>query len=63
MGPTGAFIEPLGELTFDEVYANYYESVKILADAGVDYISSKLVLKSKKCVLLFSLLKMLVIYL
>lgn len=38
MGPTGAFIEPLGELTFDEVYENYYEQAKILADAGVDYI-------------------------
>ena len=38
MGPTGAFIEPLGELTFDEVYANYYEQAKILAEAGADYI-------------------------
>lgn len=38
MGPTGAFIEPLGELTFDEVYNNYYEQAKILADAGADYI-------------------------
>ena len=31
MGPTGAFIEPLGELTFDEVYENYYEQAKILS--------------------------------
>ena len=38
MGPTGQFIEPLGELTFDEVYNNYYEQAKALAKAGADYI-------------------------
>ena len=38
MGPTGQFIEPLGELTFDEVYNNYYEQAKALAQAGADYI-------------------------
>lgn len=25
MGPTGQFIEPLGQIFFDEVYATYYE--------------------------------------
>lgn len=38
MGPTGSFIEPLGELTFDQAYDNYYEQASILAEAGVDYI-------------------------
>ena len=38
MGPTGQFIKPLGELSFDEDYANYYEQAKILANAGADYI-------------------------
>lgn len=38
MGPTGKFIKPLGELTFDEDYANYFEQAKALAEAGADYI-------------------------
>lgn len=38
MGPTGKFIKPLGELTFDEDYDNYYEQAKALAEAGADYI-------------------------
>lgn len=38
MGPTGKFIKPLGELTFDEDYANYYEQAKALAEAGADYL-------------------------
>ncbi len=38
MGPTGKFIKPLGELTFDEDYANYFEQAKALADAGADYL-------------------------
>ncbi len=38
MGPTGKFIRPLGELTFDEDYANYYEQAKVLSAAGADYL-------------------------
>ncbi len=38
MGPTGKFIRPLGELTFDEDYANYYEQAKALSAAGADYL-------------------------
>lgn len=38
MGPTGKFIRPLGELSFDEDYENYYEQAKALADAGADYL-------------------------
>ena len=38
MGPTGGFIQPLGELDFDDVYQNYLEQAKVLAAAGADYI-------------------------
>ena len=35
MGPTGKFIHPLGDLSFDETCENYYRVAKALADAGV----------------------------
>ncbi|WP_196593508.1 homocysteine S-methyltransferase family protein [Pectinatus sottacetonis] len=38
MGPTGKFIEPLGDLTFDEAYDIYLEQASALAEAGADYI-------------------------
>ncbi|KAF1680705.1 homocysteine S-methyltransferase family protein [Veillonella sp. R32] len=38
MGPTGQFIEPLGQISFDEVYATYYEQALALIEAGVDFI-------------------------
>ena len=38
MGPTGRFIEPLGDLGFEEAYQNYYEQAKALAEAGADYL-------------------------
>lgn len=38
MGPTGQFIKPLGNLSFDEVYNVYYEQAKALDGAGVDYL-------------------------
>lgn len=38
VGPTGKFIAPLGELTFADAYAVYYEQISALAQAGVDYI-------------------------
>lgn len=38
LGPTGKFLAPLGELSFDDAYAIYREQAMILADAGVDYI-------------------------
>jgi len=38
MGPTGKFIEPLGDLSFDEAYAVFFEQASCLAEAGVDYI-------------------------
>jgi 5-methyltetrahydrofolate--homocysteine methyltransferase len=38
MGPTGKFIEPVGELSFDDAYANFYEQAKALAEAGADLL-------------------------
>lgn len=36
MGPTGKFISPLGDLSFDEACENYYRLAKALAGAGAD---------------------------
>lgn len=36
MGPTGKFIKPIGDLSFDETCENYYRLAKALADAGAD---------------------------
>ncbi|WP_371375707.1 homocysteine S-methyltransferase family protein [Sporomusa aerivorans] len=38
VGPTGKFIAPLGDLTFDEAYAVFLEQIIALDQAGVDYI-------------------------
>ena len=38
MGPTGKFIAPLGDVSFDEVYNAYYEQALALAEAGVDML-------------------------
>lgn len=38
LGPTGKFLAPLGELSFDEAYDIYRQQATILAEAGVDYI-------------------------
>ncbi|SMC91496.1 homocysteine S-methyltransferase family protein [Sporomusa malonica] len=38
IGPTGKFIAPLGELTFDTAYDVFYEQIHALDQAGVDYI-------------------------
>ncbi|HEX3025874.1 MAG TPA: homocysteine S-methyltransferase family protein, partial [Clostridia bacterium] len=39
LSPTGLFIEPLGELTFDELTDLYLEQALALERAGVDYIA------------------------
>ncbi len=36
MGPTGRFLSPLGDLSFDEACENYYRLAKALANAGAD---------------------------
>jgi 5-methyltetrahydrofolate--homocysteine methyltransferase len=38
MGPTGKFIEPVGELSFDDAYDNFHEQAKALAEAGADLL-------------------------
>ena len=38
MGPTGRFIEPLGDLDFEEAYGAFKAQAKALAEAGADYI-------------------------
>ncbi len=38
MGPTGRFIEPLGDLSFDEAYDTFHEQAKALAKGGVDFL-------------------------
>ncbi len=38
MGPTGKFLEPVGDLSFDAAYANFYEQAKALSDAGADLL-------------------------
>lgn len=38
IGPIGRFVEPLGDLSFEEAYETFYEQAKILADAGVDML-------------------------
>lgn len=36
IGPTGKFIRPLGDLSFDEAASSFYRLAKALADAGAD---------------------------
>ena len=38
MGPTGRFIEPLGDLDFEDAYRTYYEQASALAEGGADFI-------------------------
>ena len=38
MGPTGCFIAPLGDKSFDEVADGYFRLARALAEAGADYI-------------------------
>lgn len=38
MGPTGSFVEPLGELTFDLAYEIFAEQARALADGGADFL-------------------------
>lgn len=37
MGPTGRFIQPLGDLDFEAAYQVFYDQSQALATAGVDY--------------------------
>ncbi|MBR2518288.1 MAG: homocysteine S-methyltransferase family protein [Selenomonadaceae bacterium] len=38
IGPSGKFIEPLGDLSFDDAYKIFYEQATALAEAGADFL-------------------------
>lgn len=38
MGPTTRSLSVIGDITFDELVANYYEQAKALVEGGVDYL-------------------------
>ncbi|HEY4744048.1 MAG TPA: homocysteine S-methyltransferase family protein [Desulfuromonadaceae bacterium] len=49
IGPTGQFVEPLGEVSFDAMKAAFREQAKALIDAGADLISLETFLDIKEC--------------
>jgi len=49
IGPTGQFVEPVGELTFDQMVAVFAEQAQALADAGADLFSLETFLDIKEC--------------
>ncbi|MBI2355161.1 MAG: homocysteine S-methyltransferase family protein [Deltaproteobacteria bacterium] len=49
MGPTGQFVEPLGEVSFDEMKAAFREQAEALIRAGADLISLETFLDIKEC--------------
>ena len=38
MGPTGRFLQPLGNMSFDDIYDTYKEQADSLIEGGVDFI-------------------------
>ena len=38
MGPTGRFLQPLGNMSFDSIYDTYREQAEALIEGGVDFI-------------------------
>jgi len=49
IGPTGQFVEPLGEVPFDEMKAAFRDQAKALIAAGADLISLETFLDIKEC--------------
>lgn len=49
MGPTGQFVEPLGEVSFDNMKAAFREQAQALISAGADLISLETFLDIKEC--------------
>ena len=49
MGPTGQFVEPVGEISFDEMKCAFKEQAKALVSAGADLISLETFLDVKEC--------------
>lgn len=49
IGPTGQFVEPLGEVTFDQMKAAFREQAEALVSAGADLITLETFLDIKEC--------------
>ena len=49
IGPTGQFVEPLGEVPFEEMKAAFYEQAEALVMAGADLITLETFLDIKEC--------------
>ncbi|BCS54887.1 homocysteine S-methyltransferase family protein [Geobacter sp. SVR] len=49
MGPTGQFVEPLGEVSFDDMKSAFREQAEALITAGADLISLETFLDIKEC--------------
>ncbi|MFA7060455.1 MAG: homocysteine S-methyltransferase family protein [Pedobacter sp.] len=49
IGPTGQFVEPLGEVSFDEMKGAFREQAEALVKAGADLISLETFLDIKEC--------------
>jgi len=49
IGPTGQFVEPLGEVTFDDMKNAFREQAQALVDAGADLITLETFLDIKEC--------------
>ena len=48
IGPTGSFVEPVGDLTFDDMAAIFREQARHLIDAGADFITFETFLDIKE---------------
>lgn len=49
IGPTGQFVEPLGEVSFDDMKNAFRDQAQALVDAGADLISLETFLDIKEC--------------
>jgi 5-methyltetrahydrofolate--homocysteine methyltransferase len=49
MGPTGQFVEPLGEVSFDQMKDAFREQAEALVSAGADLITLETFLDIKEC--------------
>ena len=49
IGPTGQFVEPLGEVSFDDMKSAFREQAEALVSAGADLISLETFLDIKEC--------------
>jgi len=49
MGPTGQFVEPLGEVSFDQMKNAFREQAEALVSAGADLITLETFLDIKEC--------------